>query len=69
MVKEVAFVPPFAMARVPPKVRVPDVVIGPPVRVSPVVPPEPSTEVTVPDPPPAPIQFPLGKHTFPVPFN
>lgn len=30
----------------------PDVVIGPPVNVRPVVPPEASTDVTVPDPPP-----------------
>src|SRR3989344_1862616 len=45
-------VPPFATARMPPRVRVPEEVMGPPVRVRPVVPPEPSTEVTVPVPPP-----------------
>lgn len=43
-------VPPLATARVPPNVRVPELVIGPPVRVSPVEPPEPLTEVTVPSP-------------------
>lgn len=41
-------VPPLATASVPPSVRVPDVVIAPPVRVSPVLPPDPETEVTVP---------------------
>ena len=35
-------------AKVPPRVRVPDVVIGPPVKVNPVLPPEPEMEVTVP---------------------
>src|SRR3989344_4475830 len=45
-------VPPLATPRMPPRVRVPDEVMGPPVRVRPVVPPEPSTEVTVPVPPP-----------------
>ena len=44
-------VPPLATASVPPRVNVPDVVIGPPVSVSPVEPPEPETEVTVPLPP------------------
>jgi hypothetical protein len=33
---------------------VPDVVIGPPVNVNPVVPPEPLIDVTVPPPPPPP---------------
>ena len=47
---DVMFVPPLAIANVPPKVNVPDAVIGPPVKVKPVVPPEPSTEVTVPTP-------------------
>jgi hypothetical protein len=42
-------VPPFATASVPPRVRVPDVVIGEPVNVRPVVPPDAATEVTVPD--------------------
>ena len=46
----VAPVPPLAKANVPPKVNVPLEVIGPPVKVRPVVPPEPSTEVTVPTP-------------------
>ena len=46
------FVPPLAIAKVPAKVIVPDVVIGPPEVVSPVVPPDTATEVTVPDPPP-----------------
>ncbi len=41
-------VPPLAVANVPPRVKVPDVLMGPPERVSPVVPPEPSMEVTVP---------------------
>ena len=43
-------VPPFADARVPESVIVPDVVIGPPEVVSPVEPPETFTEVTVPLP-------------------
>ena len=47
---DVMFVPPLATPSVPPKVSVPDDVIGPPVKVKPVVPPEPSTEVTVPTP-------------------
>jgi hypothetical protein len=51
VVKAVAFVPPLAMARVPPRVNVPAPVIGPPERVNPVVPPEPETDVTVPLPP------------------
>lgn len=41
-------VPPLATASVPPSVSVPDVVIAPPVKVKPVEPPEPETEVTVP---------------------
>ena len=41
-------VPPLAMARVPPRVRVPLVVMVPPVTVRPVVPPERATLVTVP---------------------
>jgi hypothetical protein len=45
-------VPPLATAKVPPRVIVPDVVIGPPEVVSPVVPPDTATEVTVPEPPP-----------------
>jgi hypothetical protein len=44
----VAPVPPFAGIKVPPRVRVPETVIGPPVSVRPVVPPDPSTLVTVP---------------------
>ena len=51
--KVVEPVPPLATMSVPPKVKVPEVVNGPPVRVSPVVPPEPSTEVTEPAPVPA----------------
>ena len=43
-------VPPFAMFNVPPNVSVPDEVIGPPVTVNPVVPPDPLTLVTVPTP-------------------
>jgi hypothetical protein len=46
----VAPVPPLAIANVPPRVNVPEVVIGPPVKVRPVVPPEPFTDVTVPVP-------------------
>jgi len=34
--------------RVPPNVKVPELVIGPPVNVNPVVPPDAATEVTVP---------------------
>ena len=49
-VEVVTPVPPLATANVPPKVNVPVVVIGPPVSVSPVVPPEPLTEVTLPLP-------------------
>jgi hypothetical protein len=45
-------VPPFATASVPESVIVPEVVIGPPEVVRPVVPPETATEVTVPEPPP-----------------
>ena len=44
----VAPVPPFVSAKVPANVIVPLVVIGPPLVVRPVVPPETSTEVTVP---------------------
>ena len=40
--------PPLAIASVPPSVIVPEVVTGPPLVVSPVVPPDTSTEVTVP---------------------
>ncbi len=47
-------VPPFAIARVPPRVSVPESVIGPPESVKPVVPPEPETEVTEPSPEPKP---------------
>ena len=42
-------VPPLATARVPARVIVPELVTGPPEVVKPVVPPETSTEVTVPD--------------------
>ena len=45
---DVCPVPPLATARVPARVSVPDVVIGPPEKLIPVVPPEASTEVTVP---------------------
>ena len=48
--RDVMPVPPLAAASVPPRVNVPVVVIGPPVSVSPVVPPEPLTEVTLPLP-------------------
>ena len=48
----VAPVPPLVTLSVPPKVIVPADVIGPPVVVRPVVPPDTSTEVTVPEPPP-----------------
>jgi hypothetical protein len=50
-VEAVTPVPPLATARVPPSVSVPEVVIGPPVRVRPVVPPEPLTLVTEPPEP------------------
>ena len=43
-------VPPFATASVPPRVIVPDDVIGLPVNDRPVVPPEAATDVTVPLP-------------------
>ena len=46
----VAPVPPLATARVPPSVRVPEAVIGPPVNERPVVPPLALTLVTVPAP-------------------
>ena len=46
-------VPPLAIFNVPPSVKVPDVVMGPPESVKPVVPPEPLTLVTVPEPPDA----------------
>ena len=46
----VAPVPPFATAKVPPNVSVPLVVIGPPLSVNPVDPPDPLTLVTVPLP-------------------
>jgi hypothetical protein len=57
--KTVVPVPPLAVARVPERVRVPEVVIGPPENERPVVPPEALTEVTVPPPPPLEIQAPL----------
>lgn len=44
-------VPPLATARVPANVMVPDVVIGLPETVRPVVPPDRATDVTVPEPP------------------
>ena len=47
-VEVVVPVPPFATASVPPRVIVPEVVIGPPENDNPVVPPETCTEVTVP---------------------
>jgi hypothetical protein len=47
---EVNPVPPLATANVPPSVSVPVVVIGPPVKVSPVAPPDPLTLVTEPLP-------------------
>jgi hypothetical protein len=46
----VAPVPPLTTARVPLRVKVPEAVIGPPVNVSPVVPPLAFTDVTVPAP-------------------
>ena len=46
----VAPVPPLSTSSVPPRVIVPDVVIGPPVAVNPVVPPDTLTDVTVPMP-------------------
>ena len=45
---EPAPVPPLAMARVPPRMRVPEPVMGPPVEVSPVLPPDRATLVTLP---------------------
>lgn len=45
-------VPPLLTFSVPDIVIVPDVVIGPPVKVTPVVPPDTSTLVTVPELPP-----------------
>ena len=45
-------VPPFDTPSVPPMVKVPDEVIGPPVTVKPVVPAESATLVTVPLPEP-----------------
>jgi hypothetical protein len=48
----VAPVPPFATASVPANVIVPEVVMGDPDTVRPVVPPERATLVTVPEPPP-----------------
>lgn len=47
-VDEVTPVPPFATARVPDRVRVPLVVMGPPAKVKPVVPPDAFTEDTEP---------------------
>jgi len=49
----VAPVPPEATASVPASVSVPAPVTGPPLKVRPVVPPEASTDVTVPAPAPA----------------
>ena len=46
----VAPVPPLATISVPPTVSVPVVVIGEPVKVRPVVPPDAATDVTVPPP-------------------
>lgn len=46
--------PPLATAKVPPRVIVPDVVIGLPDTVRPVVPPLKATDVTEPDPVPTP---------------
>jgi hypothetical protein len=43
-------VPPFRTLRRPPKVRVPELVIGPPENDRPVEPPEALTDVTVPKP-------------------
>ena len=48
---EVMPVPPLAGTKIPPSVNVPVPVMGPPVRVRPVEPPEPSTLVTVPPEP------------------
>ena len=45
---EVLLVPPFPIANTPLMVKVPVAVIGPPLKVSPVVPPEALTLVTVP---------------------
>jgi len=47
-VEVVTPVPPLATPSVPPRVSVPEVVIGPPLKVRPVDPPEAFTEVTVP---------------------
>jgi hypothetical protein len=47
-VNVVAPVPPDATANVPPNVTVPAPLIGPPLKLSPVVPPEAFTLVTVP---------------------
>jgi hypothetical protein len=49
-VEDVTPVPPFDTERVPSRVIVPDVVTGPPAKVSPVRPPLTLTEVTVPTP-------------------
>ena len=49
-VEVVTPVPPLATANVPPRVIVPVVVIGPPEKDRPVVPPDTSTDVTVPVP-------------------
>jgi hypothetical protein len=51
-VNDVRFVPPLAVANVPANVIVPDVVIGPPEVVKPVVPPDTATLETVPAAPP-----------------
>ena len=50
-VKVVSPVPPFAVTKVPARVIVPEPVMGLPVTVKPVVPPEKATEVTVPPEP------------------
>ena len=57
--KAVRFVPPLAIARVPPKVIVPAVVIGPPDEVRPVLPVLNATLVTEPAPAAAKDNFPL----------
>ena len=43
-------VPPLPIAKVPPRVMVPLLVIGPPLALKPVVPPDTLTDVTVPEP-------------------
>ena len=58
-------VPPLPPSKVPAIVIVPAPVIAPPLVVSPVEPPETSTEVTVPPPPPVPAQLPLSMRKHP----